>query len=115
MNLPVPCSQSVGSRSGDAVKEPDVYVCGEYITEGCISQTCDRTAVTQKLPDFLPLWELPQTLKRPHYSICTFIVRKSFSFWFARRLHSDSIPWTWDGFDNKHPARDTSVHGPYSR
>src|SRR5215470_7533160 len=39
-----------------AVKEPHVYVRGEYIhiAEGCISQTCNRTAVMQKLPDLVP-------------------------------------------------------------
>src|SRR3989440_8787002 len=39
-----------------AVKEPHVYVRSEYIDvpEGRISQTCDRTAVMQKLPDFVP-------------------------------------------------------------
>src|SRR5258708_19396062 len=39
-----------------AVKEAHVYVRGEYIdvAEGRISQTCNRTAVMQKLPDFVP-------------------------------------------------------------
>src|SRR5882757_7048481 len=39
-----------------AVKESNVYVRGEYIhiTEGRISQTYNRTAVMQKLPDFVP-------------------------------------------------------------
>src|SRR2546430_17688471 len=39
-----------------AVKEPHVYVRGEYIhiAEGRISQTYNRTAVMQKLPDFVP-------------------------------------------------------------
>src|ERR1022692_483190 len=39
-----------------AVKEPHVYVRSEYIdvAEGRISQTCNRTAVMQKLPDFVP-------------------------------------------------------------
>src|SRR5437773_370230 len=39
-----------------AVKEPHVYVRGEYIhvAEGRISQTRNRTAVMQKLPDFVP-------------------------------------------------------------
>src|SRR6516164_2305252 len=39
-----------------AVKEPHVYVRGEdiHIAEGRISQTCNRTAVMQKLPDFVP-------------------------------------------------------------
>src|SRR6516165_7710681 len=38
------------------MKEPDVHVRGEYIhvAEGRISQTCNRTAVMQKLPDFVP-------------------------------------------------------------
>src|SRR5271170_5495063 len=39
-----------------AVKEPHIYMRGEYIdvAEGRISQTCNRTAVMQKLPDFVP-------------------------------------------------------------
>src|SRR4030095_7755875 len=43
-------------RQRYAVKEPHVYVRGEYIhvAEGCISQTCNWTAVMQKLPDFVP-------------------------------------------------------------
>src|SRR5436305_1335495 len=42
-------------RQRCAVKEPDVCVRGEYIdvAEGSISQTCNRTAVMQKLPDFV--------------------------------------------------------------
>src|SRR5258708_17364231 len=46
------------SRIGQcrAVKEPHVYVRGEYlhIAEGRISQTYNRTAVMRKLPDFVP-------------------------------------------------------------
>src|SRR3981189_809181 len=43
-------------RQRCAVKEPHVYVRSEYIdvAEGRISQTCNRTAVMQKLPDFVP-------------------------------------------------------------
>jgi hypothetical protein len=43
-------------RQRCALKEPHVYVRGEYIdvAEGRISQTCNRTAVMQKLPDFVP-------------------------------------------------------------
>src|SRR5258708_39258529 len=43
-------------RQRCAVKEPHVYVGSEYIDvpEGRVSQTCDRTAVMQKLPDFVP-------------------------------------------------------------
>src|SRR5271157_2596064 len=43
-------------RQRCAVKEPHVDVRGEYIdiAEGRISQTCNRTAVMQKLPDFVP-------------------------------------------------------------
>src|SRR5260370_7218918 len=41
-------------RQRCAVKEPHVYVRSEYIdvAEGRISQTCNRTAVMEKLPDF---------------------------------------------------------------
>src|SRR5215510_8131341 len=43
-------------RQRCAVKEPHVDVRSEYIhvAEGRISQTCNRTAVMQKLPDFVP-------------------------------------------------------------
>jgi hypothetical protein len=43
-------------RQRRAVKEPDVDVRSEYIdvAEWCISQTCNRTAVMQQLPDFVP-------------------------------------------------------------
>src|SRR5467141_532889 len=43
----------IGQRC--AVKEPHVYVRSEYIdvAEGRISQTCNRTAVMQKLPNFV--------------------------------------------------------------
>src|ERR1035438_7778486 len=43
-------------RQRYAVKEPHVDVRGEYIdiAEGRISQTCNRTPVMQKLPDFVP-------------------------------------------------------------
>src|SRR5437867_5581331 len=43
-------------RERGAVKEPHVYVRGEYIyvAEGRISQTCHRTAVMQNLPNFVP-------------------------------------------------------------
>src|SRR5271155_4256444 len=42
-------------RQRCAVKEPHVYVRSEYIdiAEGSISQTCNRAAVMQKLPDFV--------------------------------------------------------------
>src|SRR5580700_1083832 len=38
-----------------AVEEPHIYVRSEYIDvgEGCVSQTRNRTAVMQKLPDFV--------------------------------------------------------------
>src|SRR5579863_5748680 len=43
-------------RQRCAVKEPHVYVRGEYIdiAEGSVSQTRYRAAVMQKLPDFVP-------------------------------------------------------------
>src|SRR5882672_9716001 len=43
-------------RQRCAVKEPHVYVRSECIdvAEGRISQTCHRTAVMQKFPDFVP-------------------------------------------------------------
>src|SRR5882762_1118637 len=43
-------------RKRCAVKEPHVDVRGEYVdvAKGRISQTCNRTAVMQKLPDFVP-------------------------------------------------------------
>src|SRR5215467_1403798 len=47
--------QAGGIRQRCAVKEPHVYVRSEYIdiAEGRISQTCNRTAVMQKLPEFV--------------------------------------------------------------
>src|SRR5215469_10426385 len=43
-------------RQHCSVKKPHVYVRSKYIdvTKGRISQTCNRTAVMQKLPDFIP-------------------------------------------------------------
>src|SRR6202047_2688319 len=40
---------------GCPLKESYVYVRREYcdVAKGCISQTCSRTAVMQKLPDFV--------------------------------------------------------------
>src|SRR6266849_5778404 len=54
--LAVALQQAVRIRQRRAVKEPHVYVRSEYIdvAEGRISQTCNRTAVMQKLPDFVP-------------------------------------------------------------
>src|SRR6476646_7504781 len=42
-------------RQRCAVKEPHVYVRSEYVdvAEGRISQTCHRTTVMQKFPDFV--------------------------------------------------------------
>src|SRR2546425_12403633 len=56
MNLPVPCNKRARIRQRCAVKEPHVYVRVEYIdvAEGRVSQTCNRAAVMQKLPDFVP-------------------------------------------------------------
>src|SRR5712692_7618983 len=54
--LAVAFQQARRLRQRCAVKEPHVYVRGEYIdvAEGRISQTCNRIAVMQKLPDFVP-------------------------------------------------------------
>src|ERR1700688_1377731 len=54
--LAVALQQAGRIRQRCAVKEPHVYVRSEYIdvAEGRISQTCNRTAVMQKLPDFVP-------------------------------------------------------------
>src|SRR5882762_6192181 len=43
-------------RQRRTVKKTHVYMRCEYIdvAEGRISQTCDRTAVMQKFPDFVP-------------------------------------------------------------
>src|SRR3984893_17473259 len=48
--------QACRIRQRCAVKEPHVYVRREYVdvAEGRISQTCNRAAVMQKLPDFVP-------------------------------------------------------------
>src|SRR6266851_5185910 len=57
--------QQAGRIRRCAVKEPHVDVRGEYIdiAEGRISQTCNRTAVMQKLTDFVPA--LSHHLKPP--------------------------------------------------
>src|ERR1700692_4016579 len=54
--LAVALQQAGRIRQRCAVKEPHVYVRSEYIdvAEGRISQTCNRTAVMQKLPAFVP-------------------------------------------------------------
>src|SRR5579872_6882775 len=54
--LAVALQQAGRIRQRCAVKEPYVYVRSEYIdvAEGRISQTCNRTTVMQKLPDFVP-------------------------------------------------------------
>src|SRR5689334_11929899 len=54
--LAVALQQAGRIRQRCAVKEPHVYVRIEYINvaEGRISQTCNRTAVMQELPDFVP-------------------------------------------------------------
>ena len=56
MNLPLPCNKRAGTRQGCTLKKPYVYVRSEYIdvAERRISQTCNRTAVMQKFPDFVP-------------------------------------------------------------
>jgi len=47
--------QARGIPQRCALKESHIYVRGEYIdvAKGRISQTCDRTAVMQKLPHFV--------------------------------------------------------------
>src|ERR1700688_2322948 len=54
--LAVALQQAGRIRQRCAVKEPNVYVRSEYIdvAEGGISQTCNRTAVMQELPNFVP-------------------------------------------------------------
>src|ERR1700676_2652365 len=54
--LAVALQQAGRIRQRCALKEPYVDVRSEYIdvAEGRISQTCHRTAVMQKLPDFVP-------------------------------------------------------------
>lgn len=54
-NLPGALQQAGWIRQRCAVKEPNVHVRCEYIhvTEGCISQTRDGTAVMHEVPDFV--------------------------------------------------------------
>src|SRR5271166_5505597 len=54
--LAIALQQAGRIRQPSALKEPHVYVRSEYIdvAEGRISQTRNRTAVMQKLPDFVP-------------------------------------------------------------
>src|SRR6266705_920107 len=60
-----------------AVKEPNVYVRSEYIdvAEGRISQTCNRTAVMQKLPDFVSAFShrLKPPMRDRSQSTCAFV------------------------------------------
>src|SRR6516164_6563260 len=51
-----PLQQAGRIRQSCSVEEPHVYVRSEYIdvAEGRISQTDNRAAVMQKLPDFVP-------------------------------------------------------------
>jgi hypothetical protein len=53
--------QACWIRQRCAVKEPHVYVRSEYsdVAEGRISQTCNWTAVMQKLPNFVPAFSHP--------------------------------------------------------
>jgi len=53
--LAAPLQQTGRIRQRCAAKEAYVYVRSEYIhvTEGRIAQTCDWTAIMQKLPDFI--------------------------------------------------------------
>jgi hypothetical protein len=56
------------------MKESHVYVRSEYVdvAEGRISQTCNRTAVMQKLPNFVPTFShhLKPLLRDGSQSIC---------------------------------------------
>ena len=75
-------------RQGRSVKEPRVYVRGEYVdvAEGGISQTCNWTVIMQKLPDFIPrILALPQTID---------------TRWLPNRLHALSSTLQW-----RDPAR----------
>src|SRR5262249_6834513 len=62
-------------RQRCAMKEPHIYVRSEYIdvAKGRISQTCNRTAVMQKLPDFVPAFShhLKPHMRDYSQSICT--------------------------------------------
>ena len=60
------------------MKKPHVYVRSEYIdvAEGRISHTCNRTAVMQKFPDFVPAFShhlKPLMRGRPNSPACFFI------------------------------------------
>jgi hypothetical protein len=79
MNLPVPCSQSVGSRSGGAVKEPDVYVCSEYINGSAHLPNTRPDSRHAKAPGFPPLLGTATNAKKaplpdPSYVYCTKIL-----------------------------------------
>src|SRR5437762_2739857 len=69
-----------------AVKEPDVYVRGEYIdvAEGGVSQTCNRTAVMQQLPDF----DIAQCTAKHRHEL-----RTPFYSYGERPSFSSSIAW----------------------
>src|SRR5258708_22788057 len=77
MNLPVPCNKR-RIRQRSAVKEPHVYMRSEYIdvAEGRIAQTCNRTAVMQDLPDFVPHFRMTSNhscAMAPNSPPCSFI------------------------------------------
>src|SRR5260370_39198702 len=65
-------------RQRCAVKEPHVYMRSEYIdvAEGRIAQTCNRTAVMQDLPDFVPHFRMTSNhscAMAPNSPPCSFI------------------------------------------
>src|SRR5262245_44128945 len=64
-------------RKRCAVKEPHVYMRGEYVyvAEGRISQTCHRTAVMQELQDFVSALShhlTPLLRDSPHFAAVFF-------------------------------------------
>jgi hypothetical protein len=71
-------------RQRCALKEPHAYVRSEYIdvAEGSISQTCHRTAVMQKLPDFVPAFShhlKPLMRDGSQFDVAFLIWRRHFS------------------------------------
>jgi hypothetical protein len=69
--------QACRIRQRCAVKEPHVYVRGEYIdvAEGRISQTCNRTAVMQEFPNFVPAFShyLEPVMREGSQFTCMFL------------------------------------------
>src|SRR6476469_7592001 len=83
-------------RQRRAVKEPHVYVRSECINvaEGRIAQTCNRTAVMQDLPDFVPAFShhlKPLTRDAPQFTSVLFHPRFDGGIAFDSTVESQQL------------------------